>query len=54
MQLMQDFLQYRNKMELFFTVAQVAGVHTGDPAGRSITMSHSVQLLRAEKAIVST
>ena len=33
-QLLQDFTQYKEKMELFFTAAQVVGVHTVDPAGR--------------------
>ena len=33
-QLMQDFTQYKEKMELFFTAAQVEGAHTGDPVWR--------------------
>ena len=28
-QLMQDFTQYKEKMELFFTAAQVVGAHMG-------------------------
>ena len=38
-QLMQDFTQYKEKMELFFTAAQVA--HTGDLARRWHTTSLS-------------
>jgi hypothetical protein len=34
-QLLQDFKQYRSKMELFFTAAQAVEAHTGTPAGRS-------------------
>ena len=34
-QLLQDFKQYRAKMELFFTAAQAVEAHTGDPADRS-------------------
>ena len=30
-QLLQDFTQFKEKMELFFTAAQVVGAHTGDP-----------------------
>ena len=33
-QLLQYFTQYKEKMELFCTAAQVVGAHTGDPAGR--------------------
>ena len=32
-QLMQDFIQYRDRMEMFFTAVHVVGAHTGDPAG---------------------
>ena len=35
-QLLQDFKEYRSKMELFFTAAQAVEAHTQDPAGRSV------------------
>ena len=34
-QLMQDFIKYRDRMEMFFTAAQVVEAHTDDAAGRS-------------------
>ena len=51
-QLLQDFKQYRSKMELFFTAAQAVEAHTGDPAGRS-AVGHTVcTSCRQEKAMV--
>ena len=50
-QLLQDFKQYRSKMELFFTGAQAVEAHTGDPAGRS-EVGHTVcTSCRQEKAL---
>ena len=40
-QLLQDFIQYTEKMEPFFTVAHVVAEHTGDPAGRN-DVAHTV------------
>ena len=42
-QLLQDFKEYRSKMELFFTAAQTVEAHTQDPAGRT----QSVHLMPA-------
>ena len=51
-QLLQDFKEYRSKMELFFTAAKAVEAHTGDPAGRS-TQGHAVcTSCRQEKAMV--
>ena len=51
-QLMQDFIQYRDKMELIFTTAQVVGAHTGDPAGRSYEAHTVCNSCKQEKAMV--
>ena len=40
-QLLQDFKEYRSKMELFFTAAKAVEEHTGDPAGRAV-QGHTV------------
>ena len=50
--LLQDFKEYRSKMELFFTAAKAVEAHTGDPAGRS-AQGHAVcTSCRQEKAMV--
>ena len=51
-QLMQDFVQYRGKMELFFTAAQVVGEHTGAQAGRSDAAHTACNSCKQEKAMV--
>jgi hypothetical protein len=51
-QLLQDFKQYRTKMELFFTAAQAVAAHTGVLPGRS-EVAHTVcSSCRQEKAMV--
>lgn len=50
--MLQDFKEYRSKMELFFTAAKAVEAHTGDPAGRS-AQGHAVcTSCRQEKAMV--
>ena len=50
-QLLQDFKQYRAKMELFFTAAQAVEAHTGDPADRSAAEHTVCTSCRQEKAM---
>ena len=51
-QLLQDFKEYRSKMELFFTAAKAVEVHSGNPAGRS-AQGHAVcTSCMQEKAMV--
>ena len=51
-QLLQDFKEYRNKMELFFKAAKAVEAHTGDPAGRSAQGHRACPSCEQEKAIV--
>ena len=51
-QLMQDFIEYRDKMEMFYTAAQVVGEHTGAQAGRSHEAHAACNSCKQEKAMV--
>ena len=51
-QLMQDFTQYKEKMELFFTAAQVVGAYTGDPVGRHEEAHTACNSCKQEKAMM--
>ena len=51
-QLLQDFKQYRDKMELFFTAAKAVEAHTGDPTGREDAAHIVCSSCTQEKAMV--
>ena len=51
-QLIQDFTQYNEKMELFFTVVQVAGAHTGEPPVRHDKAKTECNSCKQEKAMM--
>ena len=51
-QLLQDFTQYKEKMEIFFTVAHVVGVYSVDLEGRH-DVAHTVcNSCKQKKAIM--
>ena len=51
-QLLQDFKQYRAKMELFLTAVNTVDTHTGDPGERGDTEHKVCNSCKQEKAII--
>ena len=51
-QLLQDFKQYRAKMELFLTAVNTVDTHTGDPGERGSAEHKVCNSCKQEKAII--
>ena len=51
-QMLQDFQQYRRRMELFFTASRVVAAHTGEHADRLTDQQVACASCKQEKALI--